>query len=483
MNGKMERVKSRIDEIKKEREELKEKYDYLVEQMKKAIDKHSQDIGFLKNEVKSMANKEAKDEEKISNLRSFANSLEKSINSVDGKLSVMKEKLKEEVDLASGKLDSEISEKMKLIQNKLVDDLKIEIDKSLEGLQVLEKDVKKLQDKGEKHGERISNLRSSINSLGKSLANIEGRYSILKEKMNEDMKLMGEGIDSKLSERLKAMESSLRAMLKDGMRKNADDIRSLRADMKNVIERDEEYGDKFSGVSEDLNSVKKSISELSGMQDVLKEEVNEKVNLFEREISSELSKVRGMEERLGKDVEGFEKFAGEQKARMEKFESNVSNKIDMFAVEKENVKRDFTSISNDFKNIGSRMDSLKEKDSDLNQRLQNVELGLDNFKNTTEEVLSKTKEEQIVFKENLVAKLNEANEKILNRLSQNEIRTSSELSKQSEDIKLFRAHVTQFVNELVSNYDKRFEVMKSEINNALRILEERSKEQRAMIFE
>ncbi|UCC91447.1 MAG: hypothetical protein JSV39_04010, partial [Candidatus Aenigmatarchaeota archaeon] len=220
-----------------------------------------------------------------------------------------------------------------------------------------------------------------------------------------------------------------------------------------------------------------------GMQDVLKEEVSEKVNLFEREINSELSKVREIEDRLGKDVEDFEKFSGEQKARMEKFESNVSNKIDMFAVEKENIKRDFTSISNDFKNIGSRLDSLKEKDSDLNQRLQNVELGLENFKNTTEEILSKTKEEQMVFKENLVAKLNEANEKVLNRLSQNEIRTSSELSKQSEDIKLFRAHVTQFVNELVSNYDKRFEVMKNEIEQALRILEDRSKEQRAMIFE
>jgi chromosome segregation ATPase len=393
MNGKMERVKSRIDEIKKEKEELKEKYDYLVEQMKKTIDNHSQDIGFLKNEVKGTADKEGKDEGKISDLRSL------------------------------------------------------------------------------------------MNSLGKSLSNIESKYSILKEKMNEDMKLMEKEINSKLSERIKAMNSSFNAQLKDGTRKNVEDIRSIRGDMNKVMEENEEYGDKFSGVSDEINSIKKSISELSGMQDVLKEEVSEKVNLFEREINSELSKVREIEDRLGKDVEDFEKFSGEQKARMEKFESNVSNKIDMFAVEKENIKRDFTSISNDFKNIGSRLDSLKEKDSDLNQRLQNVELGLDNFKNTTEEILSKTKEEQIVFKENLVAKLNEANEKILNRLSQNEIRTSSELSKQSEDIKLFRAHVTQFVNELVSNYDKRFEVMKSEIDQALRILEERSKEQRAMIFE
>ena len=97
--------------------------------------------------------------------------------------------------------------------------------------------------------------------------------------------------------------------------------------------------------------------------------------------------------------------------------------------------------------------------------------------------MTKSKEDKTVFKENLVGKLNEASEKILNRLSQNEIKTSSEIAKQSEEIKLFRAHVTHFINDLVSNYEKRFEMMKSEIDQALRILEERSKEQRAMIFE
>ncbi|UCC91413.1 MAG: hypothetical protein JSV39_03825, partial [Candidatus Aenigmatarchaeota archaeon] len=170
MNGKMERVKSRIDEIKKEKEELKEKYDYLVEQMKKTIDKHSQDIEFLKNEVKGTADKEGKDEE------------------------------------------------------------------------------------------GISDLRSLMNSLGKSLSTIESKYSILKEKMNEDMKLMEKEINSKLSERIKAVDSSLKAQLKDGTRKTVEDIRSIRGDMDKVMEENEEYGDKLSGVSDEINSIKKSIS-------------------------------------------------------------------------------------------------------------------------------------------------------------------------------------------------------------------------------
>lgn len=389
MNGKMERVKKRIDEIKKEREELKEKYDYLVEQMKKTIDKHSQDIEFLKNEVKRTADREEKDEGGISNIRSVINSLEKKIATVGGKQAVMREKLKEEVDLMGGKLDSEISEKIKIIQNKLVDDLKIEIDKSLEGLQIVEKDVRKMENKHDKLEEKISNL----NLLGKSISKLEGGH------------------------------------------------------------------------------------------DALKIELNERVNLLEREISSELAKAKMLGERLSKDIENFEKFASEEKSEIDKFESKVLNKIDIFAMEKENLKRGFTSISNDFKNLGTRLDALNEKDSDLNQRLQNLELDAENFKKVTEEILGKLKEDHAIFKENFVAKLNETNEKILNRVSQNELGTSSDLAKQAEEIKLFRAHVTQFINDLVSNYEKRFEMMKSEIDQALRILEERSKEQRAMIFE
>ncbi len=289
MNEKMDKVKRRIDEIKKEREELKEKYDYLVEQMKKTIDKHSQDIEFLKNEVRGIADKEEKDEEGVSDVRSLMNSI--------------------------------------------------------------------------------------------------------------------------------------------------------------------------------------------------KDELNEKVNVLDKEITSELSKFKGLEERLGKDVEDFEKFASKQKSRIDEFESKVSDKIDMFAIEKENLRRDFTSISSDFKNIGSHLDSLKEKDSNLSQHLQNLSLEMENFKKATEEILEKLKGEQKIFQENVVAKLNEASNKILNRLSQSEAKTSSELVKKSEDIKLFRAHTTQFINDLVVNYEKRFEMMKSEIDEILKLVEERVRAQRAMIFE
>lgn len=393
MNEKMERVKKKIDEIKEEREELKEKYDYLVEQMKKTIDKHSQDIGFLKNEARGIADKEVKDE--------------------------------------GG----------------------------------------------------ISNIRSIINSLEKSIASVEGKQSVLKEKISEDMKSISKDINSRILERLRAVDANIKTRLQDAMNKNVNDIRSLKDDIQKIVKGDEEHEEVFSEIADDINLINKSISELEGKHGVLGTELNERVNLLERETNSEIEKAKGLGERLSKDVEDFEKFASEQRSKMDKFESDVSNKIDMFAMEKENIKRDFSSISNDFKNMGGRLDSLSEKDSDMNQRLQSMELDIENFKKVTEEVLGKLQEDHTIFKENLVAKLNEANDKILSRLSQNELGTYSEIDKQAKEIKLFRAHITQFINDLVSNYEKRFEMMKSEVDQALRLLEERSKEQRAMIFE
>ena len=119
--------------------------------------------------------------------------------------------------------------------------------------------------------------------------------------------------------------------------------------------------------------IEKKTLEFKGHREGFLRKIESTVSVIERETAG-LKNLKQSFDELSKDVEDFEKFASEQKARMEKFESGVSNKIDMFSVEKENLRRDFSSISNDFKNIGSRLDSLREKDSDLNQRLQNTSL-------------------------------------------------------------------------------------------------------------
>jgi chromosome segregation ATPase len=397
MSEKIERIKDRINDIKKEKEELRQKHDYIIQQIKKSNDKNSQDIELLKKEIRSVA-----------------------------------EKL-------------------------------------------------------ERRDNTIANTRSFMSSLEKAIASLESRQNAVKVKSEEDLKIIGRELNSQMTERAKAINATLSAEMKDVLAKNLKDTQLLKDNIRKVIERNEEYEDAIAGLSGSINSLNKAISELSGKNDAIKSAVNEKMNLIEKNMNSELANVKSLEARLLKDIKDFEKFASDQKVRMEEFEADVAGKLDMFAVKKENLKKDFDIIVNNFKNIAGRVDSMKEKDAYFDHRLKNVELGLENLKKMAEENFARLNDENKVFRENLIARLNDASDKIVSRLSQGETRTSADLAKQTEDIKVFRAHVTQFINDFVNNYEKRFGNIKAEIDQTIAIIEEHEKERakhpRAMIFE
>jgi len=251
MSEKLEKIKDRINEIKKEKEELRQRHDYIVEQLKKANDKHSQDIEFLKNEIRATAEKQERKDDTLTNIRSFMSSLEKSV------------------------------------------------------------------------------------------ASVESKQTTLKNKSEEDLKLIGRELNYQLTERAKAINATLASQLKDTMAKNLKDTQLLKDGIKKVLEKNEEYCKNISKLENDINAINKSLSELSGRHDALKNGINEKMGSMEKALMAEVANAKALEARLGKDVKDFEKFAGEQKAKMEEFETSVSGKIDMFAVKKENLKRDF----------------------------------------------------------------------------------------------------------------------------------------------
>jgi len=397
MNGKVDRIKARINEIKREKEELRQRHDYIIEQVKKASDANAKDIQFLKNELRSV------------------------------------------------------------------------------------------QDRLERKDESMTGVRSFMTSLEKTLSVLESKQAATKEKTEEEMKIIEREICSDLAEKAKTINSSLSSQLKDSASKALKDVQAVKDMLGKVAEKNSEYATGISRLANDINAINKALSNLYGRNDAMKSGINEKISTIEKTMMSEIANVRALETRLDKDVKDFEKFASNQKARMEEFETGVLGKIDMFAVKKENLKRDFAALTADFKNFGSNINSIKEKYSFLDNRLKNVELGLENLKKMNEEMFTGMMSEQKNFREDVVAKLNEANEKIVNRLSQHETSVSSDLSRQSEDIKVFRAHVTQFINDFVTNYEKRFEKMKNDIDQALAFMEQRAKEQakqpRAMIFE
>ncbi|MCX6817440.1 MAG: hypothetical protein NTU57_01130 [Candidatus Aenigmarchaeota archaeon] len=397
MNEKLDKIKERINEIKREKEELHEKHEYLVEQLKKTTDKNTSDIEFLKNELASMTGKSETKDEKLSSIRSFMISLEKSI------------------------------------------------------------------------------------------ASLESRQAAMRMKLEEDVKLETRELNSQLTERAKAISATLMAQSKDMIDKNQKDSKLVMENARKVMERNGEYDKKIASLTSNINSLNKSLYELAGKNEALKNVINEKIGSIEKEMNSELIKVRDLENRLNKDVKDFEKFASDQKTRMKEFETSVAGKLDMFAVKKENIKHDFDNLSVDLKNFAGRIDSLKEKNSYFDNRLKNAEVGIDNLKKWTDERITKMTDDQKAFNENVVAKLNDASDKIIARLSHTEDKSTSELIKQTDEIKVFRAHTTQFINDFVTNYEKRFDKMKSDIDTALAAIEQNAREQanqpRAMIFE
>jgi len=397
MNEKLDKIKERINEIKREKEELHEKHEYLVEQLKKTTDKNTSDIEFLKNELASMTGKSETKDEKLSSIRSFMISLEKSI------------------------------------------------------------------------------------------ASLESRQAAMRMKLEEDVKLETRELNSQLTERAKAISATLMAQSKDMIDKNQKDSKLVMENARKVMERNSEYDKRIASLANNINSLNKSLYELAGKNEALKNVINEKIGSIEKEMNGELIKVRDLENRLNKDVKDFEKFSSNQKTRMKEFETSVAGKLDMFAVKKENIKRDFDNLSVDLKNFAGRIDSLKEKNSYFDNRLKNAEVGIDNLKKWTDERITKMTDDQKAFNESVVAKLNDASDKIIARLSHTEDKFTSELIKQSDEIKVFRAHTTQFINDFVTNYEKRFDKMKSDIDTALAAIEQNAREQanqpRAMIFE
>jgi chromosome segregation ATPase len=397
MNEKLDKIKERINEIKREKEELHEKHEYLVEQLKKTTDKNTSDIEFLKNELASMTGKSETKDEKLSSIRSFMISLEKSI------------------------------------------------------------------------------------------ASLESRQAAMRMKLEEDVKLANRELNLQLTERAKAISATLMAQSKDMIDKNQKDSKLVMENARKVMERNSEYDKRIASLANNINSLNKSLYELAGKNEALKNVINEKIGSIEKEMNGELIKVRDLENRLNKDVKDFEKFSSDQKTRMKEFETSVAGKLDMFAVKKENIKRDFDNLSVDLKNFAGRIDSLKEKNSYFDNRLKNAEVGIDNLKKWTDERITKMTDDQKVFNEGVVAKLNDASDKIIARLSHTEDKSTSEFIKQGDEIKVFRAHMTQFINDFVTNYEKRFDTMKKDIDTALAVIEQNAREQanqpRAMIFE
>lgn len=214
MNEKLDKIKERINEIKRDKEELREKYEYTVEQLKKSNDKNVKDIEYLKNELAGMSGKSEMKEEKLSSVRSFMISLQKSIANLESRQAAMRIKMDEDVKLATRELNSQLTERTKAINATLMAQVKDGADKNLRDTLLIKDSAKKIMEKNMEYEKEFARLSGNVNSINKSLYELAGRSDALKNTINEKIGNIEKEMNNELL-KVRELEARLNKDVKD----------------------------------------------------------------------------------------------------------------------------------------------------------------------------------------------------------------------------------------------------------------------------
>jgi chromosome segregation ATPase len=377
--------------------------------------------------------------------------------------------------------------------------------------------------------------------------------------------------------------------------RNSNKITELGVLTKGLGKKDEKNDQAFSELRESLKLLNKSLTDLKNKQALFREKVFNRVGAAEKIVNSEDRKFEGIKEDVDGRMEEFKRSYDEQKESVDDLEKKLVIELGQIRMERENLFKDFTKIISDFKDLEGGIERLRETDSDLDHRIQNVENEgkkffeklesfrkdfsdmleklkreferrekdkkkefegmmkeflivksqadeklnilssqaetMDNLKNDMEveirkgvsgeisEGLEKIEEkiknsvqdleqakldfmkttddlrkevnEKIVsldskhryFEEAVITKLKDANDNILGHLKESEERMNKALVENIGDIKNFKEHITNFVNDLVDNYERRFEVLKDGLDEISRNVQAYKKGVSALVFE
>jgi len=376
---------------------------------------------------------------------------------------------------------------------------------------------------------------------------------------------------------------------------NSNKITELKVLTKNLSKKDEKDDQIFSDLKESVKGLNKSLTGLKNKQSLFKERVFSRVDAVEKRVDSEDRKFEGIEEDVEERIGEFERNFGERKKSIDDLEKKLVIEMGQIRMERENLFKDFNKIVSDLKGLEGSLEKLRDKDSDLDRRVQSMEgesrnfyeklesfkgdflkmldklrkdferkekgkkkefegmmkeflivksqadeklnilssraESMDKLKNNMEieirEGVSKeiaeglqTIEEKIktsvqdleqaklefmkttdelrkevdekigsldgkhrYFEEAVITKLKEANDNILDHLRENEERLNKALVENIGDIKNFKEHIRDFVNELVDNYERRFEVLKDGLDEVSRNVQTYKKGVSALVFE
>jgi len=412
---KFDRLGKRIKDLKEEKEEWKNKYKYLLEELRKMAERNANKITELKTLTKGLVKKGEKDDLLFSELNDSVKLLNKSLTDLKGKQSLFKERVQNRVNSMEKKVD--------LGERKYE-----EIDKDVE--------------------ERIGEFQKNFNEQERSMDDLEKKLVIEMGQIRMEKGNLFKEFNKIVSD-FKDLEGSL------------DKLRDRDSDLDHRIQNMENESKKF---FEKLESFR---SDFTDMLDKLKKE-------FERRERDKKKEFEGMmKEFLIVKSQADEKL---------KILSAHAESLDKLKKEME------VDISKDAsKEISQGLHNIQEKIKDSVQDLEQAKL---EFMKTTDD-LRKEVNEKITsmdgkhryFEEAVITKLKEANDNILNHLRDNEERLNKTLVENIEDIKNFKDHIRGFVNDLVDNYERRFEVMKDGLDEVSRNVQAYKKGVSALVFE
>ncbi len=412
---KFEKLGGKIKDLKEEKEELKNSYNYLLEDVRKLVEKNSKSIAELKLLTKGLGKKEEKDDQIFSELRESVKGLNKSLTDLKGKQTLFKEKLLNRIDVMEKKVDSE---------DRRFEDIGKDVEERIEEFEKnFDEQKKSIDDLEKKLVIEMGQIRMEKGSLFKEFKKIISDFKDLEGSL-ENLR----GKDSDLDHRIQNME---------GESKNfSDKLELFKADLTKMLDKlKREFDRKERDKKKEFDGMMKEFL-------IVKSQADEKLNILSSHAKS-LDKLKNeMELDIRKDVskeitEGLQTIEEKIKTSMEDLEQ---------------AKLEFMKTTDDLK-------------KEVNEKITSLD-GKHRY-----------------FEEAVITKLKEANDNILNHLRDSEERLNKALVENIEDIKNFKEHIRDFINDLVDNYERRFEVLKDGLDEVSRNVQTYKKGVSALVFE
>jgi predicted nucleic acid-binding Zn-ribbon protein len=173
----------------------------------------------------------------------------------------------------------------------------------------------------------------------------------------------------------------------------------------------------------------------------------------------------GIEGRINKIENELRKSLNELRGEIEKVRFMDLDKL---------INETILTLDTRVKNIENNVNNFKTEITEINKRFDSLGKEIDSLK-------SRQPEDQRYFEMMFSAKLKEANENIIRHLKETQDRVNTALFEHNEDMKHFKNHITNFINESMVNYERRFELLQRNIEEKLKKI--RSSGERALIVE